>query len=89
MPSPAKTIIVDFIRHGEPEGGDILRGRVDPVLTTLGWTQMRKATGLSESHQPSETTPDWSEVISSPLKRCRFFAEHVAVYTQSPITGAD
>ena len=89
VPSPAKTIIVDFIRHGEPEGGDILRGRVDPVLTALGWTQMQKATGLSESHQPSETTPDWSEVISSPLKRCRSFAEQVAEHTQSRITIAD
>jgi alpha-ribazole phosphatase len=86
VPSTAKTIIVDFIRHGEPEGGDILRGRVDPVLTDLGWSQMQKATGLSESHQPSEITPDWSEVISSPLQRCRSFAEQIAEQTQSPIS---
>lgn len=86
MSSPAKTIIVDFIRHGEPEGGDILRGRVDPVLTDLGWSQMQKATGLCDQHRPSTITPDWSEIISSPLKRCRFFAEQVASNTNVPIT---
>lgn len=78
MSDSHKTIIVDFIRHGEPEGGDILRGRVDPVLTQLGWSQMRKAAALSENHEPSANTPEWTEIISSPLRRCRHFAERTA-----------
>ena len=82
MSASIKTITVDFIRHGEPHGGDILRGRVDPALTDLGWTQMQKATGLSSEHVPSEITPNWSEIISSPLKRCRDFAEQVAANTK-------
>ena len=89
MSASIKTITVDFIRHGEPHGGDILRGRVDPALTDLGWTQMQKAPGLSSEHVPSEITPNWSEIISSPLKRCRDFAEQVAANTKVPITVAD
>lgn len=69
---------MDFIRHGEPEGGDILRGRINPVLTTRGWGQMRKAICLDESGQPGTDTPRWTHIISSPLDRCREFAESVA-----------
>jgi broad specificity phosphatase PhoE len=73
-----KRITIDFIRHGEPEGGDILRGRVNPVLTTLGWAQMRSAAALSASHEPTLITPSWTHIISSPLSRCRDFAERTA-----------
>lgn len=73
-----KRIVIDFIRHGEPEGGDILRGRVNPVLTPLGWAQMRGATALNEAHEPTLITPRWSHIISSPLSRCRDFAERTA-----------
>ena len=66
------------MRHGEPEGGDILRGRVDPVLTETGWDQMRRAVSLSESNGPSRKTPNWTEIISSPLQRCCHFAEKTA-----------
>lgn len=86
---PGKTIIVDFIRHGEPHGGDILRGRVDPELTELGWSQMQKATGLSTQHKPGDVTPAWSEIISSPLQRCRHFAEQVATNADLPISVLD
>ena len=89
MSASIKTITVDFIRHGETHGGDILRGRVDPALTARGWTQMQKATGLSSQHAPGEITPNWSEIISSPLKRCREFAEQVAANIKAPITVAD
>lgn len=89
MPTSVKTIIVDFIRHGEPKGGDILRGRVDPELTDLGWSQMQKATGLPAEHGPSSAAPTWSEVISSPLKRCRLFAEKVAATVNVPLNIDD
>jgi broad specificity phosphatase PhoE len=76
--SAKKRITIDFIRHGEPEGGDILRGRVNPVLTPLGWSQMRTATALSEEHELTTVTPNWSHVVSSPLSRCRDFAQRTA-----------
>ena len=47
MSDAKRTIIVDLLRHGEPEGGDILRGRINPKLTPLGWRQMSASTGLS------------------------------------------
>lgn len=80
--SENKRIVIDFIRHGEPEGGDILRGRVNPVLTPLGWAQMRGATALTEAHEPTLITPRWSHIISSPLSRCRDFAERTAEKVQ-------
>jgi broad specificity phosphatase PhoE len=81
MPSLSKTILVDFIRHGEPRGGDILRGRVDPKLTDLGWSQMQMATNLTSDFLPSAPTPKWNRIITSPLKRCYDFAERVAEKT--------
>ena len=78
MASSRKSITVDFIRHGEPEGGDIVRGRVNPVLTQQGWSQMRTATLLDENHNVSPATPKWTHIISSPLRRCAEFANRTA-----------
>ncbi len=61
----ARTII-DLLRHGEPEGGRMYRGQKDDPLSPLGWEQMRAATAGEEV---------WGRVVSSPLRRCREFAE--------------
>lgn len=61
--------IIDLIRHGEPVGGQRLRGTQDDPLSELGWQQMRDA--IAE-HKP------WQSIVASPLKRCRFFAEELA-----------
>jgi broad specificity phosphatase PhoE len=76
--SSQRSLTIDLIRHGEPEGGDILRGRVNPVLTELGWQQMRTAAALDSSHKATSHTPDWDVIITSPLKRCCEFAERTA-----------
>ena len=89
MAKPKKSITVDFIRHGEPEGGDIVRGRVNPVLTELGWSQMRRATSLSDTHNVSSSTPSWSHIISSPLLRCSEFANRTASEVQLDTTIKD
>ena len=60
---------LDFIRHGEPVGGRKYRGQIDDPLSEKGWAQMRAALG--------DDAP-WSRVISSPLLRCRTFAEALA-----------
>lgn len=84
MSNPTRQILLDIIRHGEPEGGDILRGRVDPRLTERGWQQMRHATGLLNSVNNNDVrdihpdAPCWDTVITSPLQRCSAFAEEVA-----------
>lgn len=64
-----RTTTVDLIRHGEPVGGRRYRGQLDDPLSERGWEQMRSAVA---DHCP------WDQIISSPLQRCRAFAEEVA-----------
>ncbi|MHB8453662.1 MAG: histidine phosphatase family protein [Acidiferrobacterales bacterium] len=59
----------DLLRHGETMGGNRYRGSRDDALTAEGWKQMRQALG--------EDRP-WTRVVSSPLIRCRAFAEDFA-----------
>lgn len=61
-------IHLDVLRHGECEGGEIFRGATDVTLSQTGWSQMRTAL---ESHPQ----PHWDCIVSSPLQRCRLFAE--------------
>jgi len=64
------TTLIDLIRHGEPEGGRRYRGHgIDDPLSERGWQQMWQAVG--------EQAP-WQVIISSPLQRCRAFAEALA-----------
>jgi alpha-ribazole phosphatase len=59
---PATTL--DFLRHGEAQGGHYYRGVTDDPLTEQGWRQMYdRCAGWQ-----------WDTVISSPLRRCRSFA---------------
>lgn len=61
--------LIDLMRHGEPLGGRKYRGQLDDPLSEKGWAQMRdKLAG----HAP------WHRVISSPLSRCRAFAEELS-----------
>ena len=63
------TTTLDLLRHGEPVGGRKYRGQIDDPLSEKGWTQMHAAVG--------ETAP-WTRIVSSPLLRCRAFAETLA-----------
>lgn len=59
--------IIDLIRHGEPVGGNRYRGHgVDDPLSERGWEQMWNAVG--DRHP-------WERIVTSPLQRCRAFAE--------------
>lgn len=72
--------IIDLIRHGQPQGGSIYRGHgIDDPLSELGWRQMWNAIG--------ETAP-WQQIISSPMQRCRAFAEALAAKYAIPL-GVD
>lgn len=71
---PDKTLMVDILRHGEPTGGDILRGRIDVPLTETGWQQMRSAVGI----HTLDATPPYTHIVSSPLLRCSEFAVQAA-----------
>ena len=75
-----KTTIIDLMRHGEPEGGTLLRGSTDHPLTTQGWAQMRNAAAERDG---------WSRIISSPLSRCREFAEELSQQRDLPLAVED
>lgn len=63
-------LIIDLLRHGEPEGGQmIFRGRTDDPLTAQGWQQLEKRVA---DHRP------WDAIITSPARRCAEFAQSLA-----------
>ncbi|MDT3706631.1 MAG: alpha-ribazole phosphatase family protein [Thiobacillus sp.] len=68
---------LDLMRHGEPVGGRRYRGQLDDPLSEKGWAQMRAAVG--------EQAP-WGRIVSSPLLRCRAFAETLASAHGLPLT---
>lgn len=63
------TTILDLMRHGEPVGGRSYRGQIDDPLSEHGWAQMQATVG--------DAAP-WTHIVSSPLMRCRAFAETLA-----------
>jgi len=68
---------IDLMRHGEVEGGSRFRGSTDDPLTELGWQQMLDT--LS-------TGSEWTQIISSPLQRCKRFASHWAEINSLPLS---
>jgi len=71
------TTTLDLMRHGEPVGGRRYRGQIDDPLSEKGWAQMQAAVG--------ESVP-WTQIVSSPLLRCRAFAESLADQHGLPLT---
>ncbi|WP_299013405.1 histidine phosphatase family protein [uncultured Photobacterium sp.] len=70
------TTRIDLLRHGLPEGDGCLRGHTDFPITTKGMEQMWLAVdGLA----------DIEKVLTSPLSRCREFAEQFACRFSLPI----
>lgn len=63
------TTTVDLLRHAECEGGAIFRGSLDVALSDDGWARMRRVTAGFDG---------WRRVVSSPMRRCRAFAERLA-----------
>ncbi len=76
MPTTSdRTLIVDLLRHGEPEGGQRYRGHLDDPLSATGWAQMRAAVA-------GDT---WDRILTSPLTRCRAFAETLGGELDIPV----
>jgi alpha-ribazole phosphatase len=67
---------LDFLRHGEPVGGKKYRGQTDDPLSEKGWAQMRAAT---VGERP------WTAIVSSPLSRCKDFAEWLSETVSLPV----
>lgn len=71
-------IKIDLIRHGQPQGGDVIRGVSDHPLTNLGVAQFN---ARIKCHQAS-----WSRIISSPLQRCRASAQTLSQAQNIPLS---
>lgn len=75
--SATVTTRVDLLRHGETVGGARLRGRrCDDPLTPAGRTALAAAT---------RDLGGWHRIVSSPLARCRAFAEALAAERGCPL----
>ncbi len=66
---------IDLLRHGACDDGNIYRGRTDSLLSPEGAEQMRAA---SEDGC-------WDLICSSPLRRCRDFADALASEISVPL----
>ena len=70
--------LIDLIRHGQPVGGSMYRGHnIDDPLSEKGWQQMWKAV---------DDKAPWDHVISSPLIRCKAFAEALCEKHNLPLS---
>jgi len=78
---PTRRVILDLIRHGEPEGGVKYRGSLDEPLSETGWQQLRATCARARQAGAS-----WQAVVASPLLRCHNFAQEIAVQQQLPLT---
>jgi broad specificity phosphatase PhoE len=79
--SAIPVLTLDLIRHGEPVGGVRYRGSLDDPLSETGWQQLQ--TTLQRLQQDDQ---QWDGIISSPLKRCRGFAESTASQLSLPLS---
>jgi len=72
MPEPrADETTIELLRHGEPVGGTRYRGQRDDPLSDTGWRQMWDAVA---------GRPPWQQIITSPLQRCKAFAEALSAH---------
>ena len=75
---------IDLLRHGQSTLSHTLRGSTDDDLTELGWSQMQHSIDQSLHAQDNEAVP-WDVIFSSPLKRCRLFADRIAQQIEKPV----
>lgn len=69
MTSKSTITTIDLLRNGVVEDDAVFCGSTDDLLTDQGWQQMVKAL---------ENKNDWDLIVSSPLQRCREFAELIS-----------
>lgn len=72
------TTYIDIIRHGEPVGGRVFRGRTDHCLTERGSQQFQQ--------RIERLGQRWQHVVSSPLLRCKQSAQWLASRQNIPLS---
>lgn len=79
---PLVTTRVDLIRHGEPQGGNVFRGKTNLPLTEQGRWQFRQRL---QRYGLQSSSAHWQQIISSPLQRCLESAEYLAQELSIPL----
>ena len=74
-------LTLDFVRHGEPEGGTKYRGSQDDPLSVTGWKQIQ-----SSVHHAIKQGTQWDEIITSPMLRCNAFAAELSEELNIPLS---
>lgn len=74
-------VTLDFIRHGEPEGGTMYRGSQDDPLSDTGWQQLH-----SSANYAMLQGAKWQEIVTSPMQRCQAFAKQLSQQLNIPLT---
>lgn len=77
-----RTLTIDLLRHGEVIKPAGFFGSTDIRLSHKGETQMAEAIGLSSL---TPVNAPWDHIISSPMQRCRVFAEKLAQQIARPL----
>ncbi|MBL4815819.1 MAG: histidine phosphatase family protein [Shewanella sp.] len=76
-----RTTVFYLLRHGECEGGEILRGHTDVVVSQTGRASMAAALErLVERHDV-----EFDHLFSSPLRRCSDFALNLSLKNGVPL----
>ena len=69
--------VITVLRHGAVDGRPfVYRGRQDDPLSDSGWRQMQAAL---------DSAPPFDAIASSPLRRCRLFAQERAERDGAPL----
>ncbi len=76
------TRIIDLLRHGTPQGGARYRGQIDDPLSEQGWAEMHAS--VADCCVNGELP--WQHIITSPLIRCRAFAEQLQADHWLPVS---
>lgn len=66
---------LDLLRHGQTQAGSGFFGSTDTPLSEAGWRQMWDQVAEHE----------WDVIVSSPLLRCRAFAERLRQQRELPL----
>ncbi len=73
----AEPIIIDLLRHGEVAADSwAFRGSTDIELSERGWRQMRSASAAMDKAE---------HIATSPMQRCRRFAEELSGQLQTEL----
>lgn len=67
---------INLLRHGEYEGEKVYCGVTDRKISQFGWQQMLEVCLKKNS---------WQSIVSSPLSRCREFAEYLSEMMKLPL----